>query len=57
MPLIFECILEIKKDHTFPVSIGINEYKFFWGKTQLALNSAQFTMVPKTLFLRGSNRR
>ena len=28
------------------VSLGINESKSF-GKTQLALNSAQFTSVPK----------
>ena len=29
-----------------PVSLGINENKIF-GKARLALNSAQFTTVPK----------
>ena len=29
-----------------PVSLSINRYKVF-GKAQLALNSAQFTTVPK----------
>ena len=27
MPLVFEYILEIRKDHTFLVSLGINENK------------------------------
>ena len=31
-----------------PASLGINEHKFFYGKTHLASNSAQFTTVPKT---------
>ena len=46
MPLVFECILEIKKDHTFQFLLVLTNTKF-WGKTQLALRSAQFTTVPK----------
>ena len=46
MLLVLECILEIKKGHTFQFLLVLINTKFF-GKTQLALNSAQFTTVPK----------
>ena len=46
MTLIFKCILEIKKDHTFQFLLALMNTKFF-GKTQLTLNSAHFTTVLK----------
>ena len=56
MLLIFEFILEIKKDHKFQFLLALMNTKFF-GNTQLALNSAQFATVPKTWFLQGIDRR
>ena len=47
IPLIFECILEIKKDHTFQFLLVLMNRKIF-SKTQLPLTSAPFTTVPKT---------
>ena len=51
MLLVFKCTLENKKDHTFQFLSVLMNTKFF-DKTQLALNSAQFTTVPNMILER-----
>ena len=46
MPLIFTCILDVKKDHTFQFLLALINTNVF-SETQLALNSAQFNTVPE----------
>ena len=45
MPSVLQCILEVKKDHTFQFLLVLMNTTFS-SKTQLPLNSAQFTTVP-----------
>ena len=46
MPLVFECILKFKKDHTFQFLLILME-TIFLVKDHLVLKGTQFTTVPE----------